>query len=471
VTGGAVFANIAICAWPLVAIAFYRIFPLGLATMWTILGAQMLLPVGAAIKFEMIPQFDKTTVPNLCALIGCFLVAKRPVKFVQSIGLAELFVLMSLIGPFVTSELNGDDIVVGDRVLPGVGIYDAISAMEAAFISLIPFFLGRQYLKGSHDNLAILNVLVTGGLIYSVPMLFEMRFSPQLHFWFYGYYASEFIQSMRDGGFRPMVFMGHGLVTSFFIMTSTVAAGALWQLRFRRASVSYGPITSYLGAVLILCRSLGSTVYAFVLVLLVKFAKPRFQLRIASALVSIALFYPMLRSFDLVPTNQILNLASAVSTQRADSMKFRFVNEDALLKKASQRLLFGWGRYGRSRVYGGWGQDISVTDGRWVITLGTFGLLGFIAEFGLLSLCVFRAAMALKFAESKADQICLAALALIVSVNIFDLLPNSGWFPWSWLLAGALLGRAEAMSALKNRQRARAKQPLPRGEPKIAGTV
>ena len=30
--------------------------------------------------------------------------------------------------------------------------------------------------------------------------------SPQLHYWFYGYYPSDFNQYMRDGGFRPMVF-------------------------------------------------------------------------------------------------------------------------------------------------------------------------------------------------------------------------------------------------------------------------
>jgi hypothetical protein len=41
----------------------------------------------------------------------------------------------------------------------------------------------------------------------------------------------------------------------------------------------------------------------------------------------------------------------------------------------------------------------------------------------------------------------LAALAIIVSVNIIDLLPNSGLIPWTWLLAGALLGRVEALRA------------------------
>jgi hypothetical protein len=94
------------------------------------------------------------------------------------------------------------------------------------------------------------------------------------------------------------------------------------------------------------------------------------------------------------------------------------------------------------------GQDVSVTDGRWIITMGQFGFIGFIAEFGLLALPIIAAASALKFAGSEGEAVLLSALALIVSINIVDLLPNSSISPWTWLLAGALLGRAENLRAL-----------------------
>jgi hypothetical protein len=74
-------------------------------------------------------------------------------------------------------------------------------------------------------------------------------------------------------------------------------------------------------------------------------------------------------------------------------------------------------------------------------------LCGFLAEFGLLAFSVFRAASAFKLTKSKTDQIALAALALIVAVNVIDLLPNAWLAPWTWLLAGALLGRAESLLA------------------------
>ena len=125
--------------------------------------------------------------------------------------------------------------------------------------------------------------------------------------------------------------------------------------------------------------------------------------------------------------------------------EFRFDNEQQLLERASQRLLFGWGRWGRSRIYDEYGKDISITDGRWAITIGQFGVFGFLAEFGLLALTVFRAASTLRFAETERDSVFLGALALIIAISMIDLLPNASLSPWTWLLAGALLGRAEAL--------------------------
>src|SRR5262249_35225398 len=90
-------------------------------------------------------------------------------------GIAELLVLMSLTGPFITSELNGDPIFLANRTLPAESHYDAVSAVVRQFIILIPFFLGRQLLRNSRDNEEILRVLAIAGLLYSLPMLFEIR--------------------------------------------------------------------------------------------------------------------------------------------------------------------------------------------------------------------------------------------------------------------------------------------------------
>jgi hypothetical protein len=370
-------------------------------------------------------------------------------KFFRGSGIAEILILALLIGPFITSMLNTDPIRIGQTFLPSIGNYEALSAAAAQFIFIVPVLLGRQFLRGSADNEDILRIMVIAGLAYSLPMLFEVRMAPQLHTWIYGYLPSGFGDEMRGGGFRPVVFLGHGLVVAFFAMTTTVAAAALWRTRTRIGRWGSAGITAYLSFVLLLCKTASAFAYAAALVPLVRWASPRLQLSVASILVIIALAYPMLRIADLFPTTSLVEIAAAVSTDRAGSLKTRFDNEDQLLDRAWQRPWFGWGRFGRNRVYNGWeGGDSSITDGTWIVTLGVFGLVGFVGQFGLLGLAVFRAAMALKFAQTTRESGYLAALALIVAINVIDLLPNSSISPWSWLLVGALLGRAEALYAV-----------------------
>ena len=68
-------AYIALGLWPLVALYLYSTRPIGQATVWTILGGFLLLPVGADIKIEQVPPFDKMSIPNLAALIHRWKVA------------------------------------------------------------------------------------------------------------------------------------------------------------------------------------------------------------------------------------------------------------------------------------------------------------------------------------------------------------------------------------------------------------
>ena len=76
----------------------------------------------------------------------------------------------------------------------------------------------------------------------------------------------------------------------------------------------------------------------------------------------------------------------------------------------------------------------------WVITIGQYGSIGFLAQFGCYAIAVIRAAWLLSdFAVGRGCDF-LDALSLIVSVNIVELIPNSGLYQWTWLMCGALLG-------------------------------
>ena len=446
-------ATSVLVVWPVIALVLFSTLRTNSAILWALMAAQLLLPAGAFIKFEGIPQFDKVSIPNLCLLACCLFFAGRAARIFSGSVTAGILVATYLIGPIVTSYNNGDSIVLEGGVIPGVGTYDGASAAATAFIALIPFFVGRQFLRTTSGQRELFYVIVVAGLFYSLPILFEMRFGPQLQIWIYGFASAEWYQSVRDGGYRPVVFMGHGLIAAIFALMSVVAATTLWRARIAVHSVSLGNLVAYLGTVLALCRSAGASVYAIVLVPLVYFARPKLQMLVAVGLTSVAVTYPLLRSQDLFPTNTLLSAAEWISPERAASLKYRFDNEDQLLKRAFERPALGWGRYGRSRVYDAAGNDMSVTDGRWIITFGEQGFLGFIAEFGLLSLGIFRAASAFNRIDSPIEQLFLSSLSLIVAVNLLDLLPNSGLVPWTWLMSGALLGRADALLAQSRSRR------------------
>jgi len=171
-------------------------------------------------------------------------------------------------------------------------------------------------------------------------------------------------------------------------------------------------------------------------------------------MVIIALFYPALRVTHLFPTELITETVSSFSPDRAQSIEFRFDNEEQLLARALERPWFGWGRFGRNRILDPVsGKDDSVVDGRWISTIGQFGVFGFIAEFGFLSMIVFRAALSLRYARSNEDKIFLSTLSLIVSAVLLDSLPNAPLDPWTVMLFGTLCGRTEALRTLANEPR------------------
>ena len=75
----------------------------------------------------------------------------------------------------------------------------------------------RRALFGSARGLrALLLATAMLGLLYTPLCMFEILMGPNLHYRLYGFYQHDIVQTLRDGGFRPMVFMSHGLVLGRF---------------------------------------------------------------------------------------------------------------------------------------------------------------------------------------------------------------------------------------------------------------
>lgn len=355
--------------------------------------------------------------------------------------------------PFFTAISNPDGLWAGPRLLPGITFYDALSDLARNLLGLIPFMVGYNYLGNRNAHKDILKILVASGLAYSILILFEFRMSPQLNVWVYGYFPSSWLQTYRDGGFRPVVFLGHGLVVAYFAMAATISAAILWRaskstLRNARSGENaeanaYSKATPYLAMVLLLCKSAASIIYGCFLLSAVLLVRPRTQIGIAVILALFAITYPVSRGAGLVPLDTMLSMARSISEAREASLSTRFFHEENLLEKAQERPLLGWGGWGRSRVFDPeTGADISITDGYWVIVIGVYGWMGFLAHFGLLGLPILATFRRVRRERNDPDVLA-SGLCLLLAINMIELLPNSTLLPWTWLIAGALLGRAE----------------------------
>src|SRR5688572_3070391 len=102
------FAYFALLSWPVVALWLYRSRPLCQAILWTILGAQLLLPVRTAIDIEMIPSIDKWSVATISALAGCLLFARSRPHIAHQIRLTKILIPIYFVSPAITSLLNDD---------------------------------------------------------------------------------------------------------------------------------------------------------------------------------------------------------------------------------------------------------------------------------------------------------------------------------------------------------------------------
>ena len=268
--------------------------------------------------------------------------------------------------------------------------------------------------------------------------------SPQLNRMIYGF-SPNWQMSLRDGGYRPSVFMGHGLRLGIFMAVAVLAT--LGFSRTRPVAKRWRLLVAalWLLGTLALCKTLGALIIASLLAPVVLFFGVRLQLLVAAALAGLVLLFPIMRNSDAFPTDAVLQATALVASEdRQRSLNFRFKNEDVLLERANERPLFGWGGWGRARVYDEEGRKASVTDGLWIIIFGEGGWVRYLVQFGLLTLPVILLALRRR---QLGLTVATSALALVLVANLVDLIPNAGLSPLVWLMAGAISGRLELAMA------------------------
>jgi hypothetical protein len=421
-------AGAALIAWIPITLALFALLPPRRAVLVSVIGGTLFLPM-YTIELPG-PDLTKLAAATAPALVG-----------------AVLFDW----GRFAVLRLNRVDLGMGALILGaiptsvtnGLGLYDGIFFAITTFASWgAAYVLGRAYFA-DREGLRELGVAIfVGGLAYAPFCLWEIRMSPNLHYYIYGFQQHSFGQHRRFGGWRPMVFMQHGLGVGSWMACASLVGLWLWWGRSMRTvwGAPAGALVAGLWVVTALVKS-GNAYFMMALGLAAMVWTRGLWSRMAlAAAVVAAPTYMVLRGSDLWDGWPLLEVAESVLNEdRAASLETRLVNEDALAAKAREQPLLGWGAWGRNRVKDDYGEDQSVTDGLWIIVFGQRGLVGIVgltvAMLGGAAVVAWRLRGRRLVEASWAPAV---AMVVIVGLVMIDNLFNAMLNPVYTMAAGGL---------------------------------
>ncbi len=446
--------HIAFAAWLVATFLAFASRPPAVAAVASFVVGWLFLPNAG---YELTGLHNKTEIVSLGVLSASLLLAPGPWRRLRP-RLLDLVMLVAVLAPMVAARSND------------LTWYNAGSSTLRQFLKWgVPYLVGRAYLSDLAGLRAIAVGVFLGGVAYIPFCLYEIRMSPQLHRILYGFHQHEFIQTVRWGGFRPMVFMQHGLAVGMWMTAACLAGVWLWRSGVMRSV--WGIRTHWLLAPLLVTTLLVKSVGALVLLavgLAALLAGRGFRTALPIALLTLVTpAYIAARASGAWSGQEIADTAARLDPERAESVRTRLSNESDLVERAFQRPLFGWGGYGRAEVRDDQGQSTSIRDGLWVILLGETGLVGLVSITAMMLVPVllvtarFRRRLLLDPALAS-----VAALAVLVGITMVDSLFNAFTSPLVIAASGGLLGLA-AVGARRPLRRVRRTRrtgwPSPRG--------
>lgn len=400
----------------------------------------LFLPVGTTFALPGLPDYSKYTAIGIAAVLGAVLFdSGRVLSFRPS--WYDIPAAVMLVVPFFSSVTNG------------LGAYDGVSQVFSTFCMWIaPYFLARIYysdLEGARD-LALL--ILIGALIYVPLCLWEIKMSPQLHRTVYGFFPGNFGMTRRMGGWRPNVFLEHGLAVGLWMCCAAVVAVFLWRSRSPRsvAMIPMFVVVLILSAVAVACKSFGAISLMVIAIAVGVIAKWLRLHWLVVLFILVPITYMILRATGLWDGHELIDLARDIGGgERGGSLMVRTRNETVLVQKALRQPLFGWGTWGRNRVSIEETGFRSVTDALWVIVVGQRGLVGLLAMMGMLLLPPILHIS--RWGRSALTHPMLApatALCLVLIMFVCDTLFNGFISPVYLLAAGAVMGLSPTAATL-----------------------
>ncbi len=444
---------------PITAILFSQKKPREAAFIVVIWGT-LLLPELIAVDPPILPYMDKHNLVCACGFAGLFLTAKSRWQRMQFLKGVQLFFVFLAVCNVGTALTNPETFVYGGQpywpdweespvapvlVIPALSPKEFIPmGIDDFFKFLIPFGVGQMLIQSREDAILFFKSYALSALIYMPFMLWEGVMSPQLHYQVYGYFSLPMGHNIRGDGFKPIVLTCSGLGLVMLQYVGMACAIALYRAKQNvHALIPAGIAVIALVFNIAVSRSVGVLFYVAATVPLMMFMGPRIMTRVSWVLIVIFLTFPITRAKDWFPADDIIAYAEAKNPKRAQSLGMRFDNEKMLIDHTDAKPYFGWGSYGRNRIYKPeTGEDISVTDGEWAIHYSVRGAFGVISWFWMMALPVLWACRVVKWTMDKEDKVILGIMTLTAAMNAVDLLPNSSFTKvpiiWSGMLAGYL---------------------------------
>jgi len=420
--------------WIPIVIWLFQTMPAGRAIVISFVGAWLFLPV-ANLELPGLPDYSKASATSYGILLSTFLFDVGRFKQFK-FGFLDIPMAVWCVCPLFASLSNE------------LGLYDGITAViTQTMIWGVPYLLGRIYLNDSVGLRQLSVGIFAGGLIYIPLCLFEIRMSPQLHNIFYGGHAHpDFAQTVRFDGFRPTVFMEHGLAVGAWMMAALLIGIWIWRTGVVKEVFAL-PLKMAVPALLFTFVLLRSSGAYFLLVLGLAILYIGVMLR-TSVLVYVAIagiiIYLYLNTMtDSYISDQIIEFLSRyLPEDRVSSLEFRFNNEELLVQHAKERIWLGWGGWGRALLYDDQGKQLTIQDSLWVIAFGHHGFLGLISLYTTLLLpvvSVFMIKCPPRLWDRK-ETAPIAVLAVTLLLYSIDCLLNAMINPIYILICGGLTG-------------------------------
>lgn len=389
----------------------------------------LFLPPSRGINLPGLPVFTKEFSVAYGVLLGVAMSdATKLLSFKPK--LIDFPMLIWILSPFPSSVVNG------------LGAYDGLSAIYFNIFTFgVPYLLGRVYIRTPNDVKVVAIWFIYAGLIAAPMALWESRMSPHLNKSIYGYEVAKFHMAKRLGGYRPMLFMRHGLEVGLWMATSSAVALWLWITSAKKIRILNYPLTPFSGIVLfatIMSRSLGALILLAGTTVTALFVRTT-GLRIALiALVLVPSVYLSIRITNIWSPTQITSIIRSFDAERADSLEARLGQELDIAQHALQKPIFGWGGNNRFRPIDEFG-DFTPVDGMTTISFGKTGLVGLVAFLAMTSLPSLLLILRIKGREIT-TPFWAPSIGIMLGIAIFsiDMMFNAFYTPMHIIGIGVL---------------------------------